>query len=115
MSKRTRGYTILIRLCLIHRFGLCVLLTLLTRCSFLGGTTTHSQLPSSHKNQVAVLAGSSAPIDTVADQVLHNMQLHSWNPNARTHNKVTGGLFINWKMDNPQVTNTVRPNADGNP
>ena len=103
------------RLYLIQRLGLCLLLTLLTGCSFVGGTPTNSQIPPAKKNQVAVLAVSSSTIDTVAEQVLQNMQLHSWNPDARTHNKVTGGLFINWKMDNPKVTNTVRPNADGNP
>jgi len=43
------------------------------------------------------------------------MLLHSWNPKAISHGVVTGGLFINWKMSDPAITNSVRPGPDGNP
>jgi hypothetical protein len=43
------------------------------------------------------------------------MHAHSWNANAVTRGQVTGGLFINWKMGNPSITNAVTAGADGNP
>ena len=55
----------------------------------------------------------SSDIDTVVEQVLANMHLHAWNPNAMTHANVTGGLYINWKMSNPAITNVTNPGADG--
>lgn len=36
-----------------------------------------------------------------------NMHEHGWNPDAATHGEVTGGVFINWKMDDPSVTNAL--------
>jgi uncharacterized protein YyaL (SSP411 family) len=42
------------------------------------------------------------------------MHLHAWNPQATTHGVVTGGLYINWKMDNPSMTNAIRPGPGGN-
>lgn len=57
----------------------------------------------------------SPVVDQLAQQVLTNMHSHAWNPNATTRNIVTGGLYINWKMDAPTVTNAVRPGPDGNP
>ena len=52
-------------------------------------------------------------IDTVVEQVLTNMHQHAWNENAMTHNTVTGGLYINWKMSDPSITNVTNPGADG--
>lgn len=49
----------------------------------------------------------SPTIDTLTRQVLTNMHLHAWNPNAKTRGVVTGGLYINWKMDDPSITNAV--------
>ncbi len=43
------------------------------------------------------------------------MHLHSWNAGAMTRKTVTGGLYINWKMDNPAITNAVTAGPDGNP
>lgn len=60
--------------------------------------------------------GTLSPIiDQLTRQVLNNMHLHAWNSNARTRGVVTGGLYINWKMDDPALTNAVRPGPDGNP
>jgi hypothetical protein len=42
------------------------------------------------------------------------MHLHAYNPQAQTHGVETGGLFINWKMDDPTQTNATRPGPDGN-
>jgi len=55
----------------------------------------------------------SPAIDTVVGQVLTNMHQHAWNENAMTHNTVTGGLYINWKMSDPSITNVTNPGADG--
>jgi mannose/cellobiose epimerase-like protein (N-acyl-D-glucosamine 2-epimerase family) len=55
----------------------------------------------------------SPTIDTVVGQVLTNMHQHAWNPNAMTHQTVTGGLYINWKMSDPSITNVTNPGADG--
>jgi hypothetical protein len=49
----------------------------------------------------------SPAIDNVVEQVLTNIQQHGWNPRAVTHGQVTGGLFTNWKMDDPTVTNAL--------
>ncbi len=57
---------------------------------------------------------SLAPtIDGVVQKVLTNMHQHAWNANAMTHNTVTGGLYINWKMSDPSITNVTNPGADG--
>lgn len=69
----------------------------------------------------ATLSGStkaselSPSIDSIAQQVLVNMHNHGWNAGAMTRGVTTGGLYINWKMDEPSVTNAVRAGADGNP
>lgn len=49
----------------------------------------------------------SPTIDAMVQQVLTNMHLHGWNPRAVTHNKVTGGLYTNWKMSDPAITNAL--------
>ncbi len=58
-------------------------------------------------------AALSPAIDTVVGQVLTNMHQHAWNENAMTHHTVTGGLYINWKMSDPSITNVTNPGADG--
>ncbi len=54
----------------------------------------------------------SPAIDTVARQVLTNISQHGWNPRATTHGQVTGGLYINWKMDDPGHTNALKAGSD---
>jgi len=63
---------------------------------------------------VPPVATLSPAIDTVVGQVLTNMSQHAWNANAMTHSTVTGGLYINWKMSDPSITNVTNPGADGN-
>ncbi len=71
--------------------------------------TTTYPVPSMH-------VGTLSPIiDQLTQQVLTNMHLHAWNAGARTRGVVTGGLYINWKMDDPTLTNAVRPGPDGDP
>jgi hypothetical protein len=47
-------------------------------------------------------------IDQVAREVLSNIRQHGWNPAAETRGAVTGGLYINWQMDDPHQTNALR-------
>ncbi len=66
-------------------------------------------------NQQALQAnvGQLSPaIDKVAQQVLDNISQHGWNTEAKTHGRVTGGLFINWKMDDPGQTNALKTGDD---
>lgn len=67
------------------------------------------------KNLPTRAVPTGASIQVIAQQVLTNMHLYSWNPNAMTGGMTTGGLVINWKMDDPAVINMVRPGPDGNP
>ncbi len=54
-------------------------------------------------------AGQLSPtIDALAQQVLVNIHQHGWNPAAQYHGAVTGGLYINWKMDDPSQTNALK-------
>lgn len=72
----------------------------------------------SRSSSDATISGETVPqsvIDTLTAQILTNMHLHAWNPNAMTKGVVTGGLYINWKMDNPSITNVTEPGSDGNP
>jgi len=105
------------------RKGLVLILTvLITGCSWFGvdakvpstPTPTPAAVSTNPPNPVKV--GTLSPtIDMLAQQVLTNMHLHAWNPMAMRKNVVTGGLFINWNMSNPALTNAVRPGPDGNP
>ena len=52
-------------------------------------------------------------ITLITQQVLDNMHLHAYNPNAMTKGTTTGGLYINWKMSDPSVVNVTRPGSDG--
>jgi hypothetical protein len=61
----------------------------------------------------AASADTTLSIDTMVRQVLTNMHLHAWNPQAMTHGVISGGLFINWRMDDPAITNVTRPGPDG--
>nr|BBH94666.1 hypothetical protein KTA_28650 [Thermogemmatispora argillosa] len=67
---------------------------------------TSEQLPTS----LALSADWPEQAETVIEQVLENMHEHAWNAQARTHGLRTGGLFINWKMSDPQHVNALRPN-----
>ena len=49
----------------------------------------------------------SPSIDEISQQVLLNMHLNGWNPNAQFRGVTTGGLFVNWNMLDPQQTNIL--------
>jgi hypothetical protein len=84
-----------------------MLLLTLQGCSFLG---LGSDAP---PTSARASSSSGNGFDTLVEQVLSNMHLHAWNPQAMTKGVVTGGLYINWKMDDPAQTNRVRPGPDG--
>ncbi|WP_149402584.1 hypothetical protein [Dictyobacter arantiisoli] len=54
-------------------------------------------------------------IDQVAQEVLWNIRTNGFNPIAKTKGMVTGGLYVNWRMDNPGITNNVNPNSNDDP
>ena len=54
----------------------------------------------------------SSDIDQLAQKVLSNISQHGWNPQARTKDEVTGGLFTNWQMDDPSHTNFLKEGND---
>ncbi len=51
-------------------------------------------------------------VDQLTRAVLINIREHGWNPNAMMRGKVVGGLFINWKMDDPSQTNALKQGSD---
>ncbi len=86
---------------------MAVLLLAFTGCGFFGGNTTQ---PIANKS--AHLRSLVPAIDMTAKMVLDNMHQHAWNPGAMSRGAVTGGLFINWKMDDPSKTNIQSPGVD---
>ncbi len=76
-------------------------------------STTQVSAISSPQGIQASIGQLSPTIDKVAQQVLDNISQHGWNPEALTHGKVTGGLLINWKMDDPGQTNALKAGSDG--
>src|SRR5260370_1047518 len=94
-----------------------VLLIALTGCWPFTQNSSPSSIPTplptlqTAPSQIGTL---SPAIDTIAQQVLTNIHLHGWNPNAVTHGKVTGGLYTNWVMNDPAITNNlgVKPPRD---
>src|SRR5216683_2220373 len=105
------------------RKGLVLVLTvLIAGCTWFGvdakapSTPTPTPAIVSTTSPNPAKAGTLSPaIDMLVQQVLTNMHLHAWNPMARSKNVVTGGLFINWNMSDPALTNAVKPGPDGNP
>ena len=67
----------------------------------------------SNQQTIQANVGQLSPtVDRVARQVLDNISQHGWNTAAQTHGKVTGGLFINWKMDDPGQTNALKAGSN---
>lgn len=65
--------------------------------------------------QAAQIGGIDPTIEQVTQQVLLNIRANGFNPNAKTKKIVTGGLYVNWKMDDPTHTNNVNPNTNDDP
>ncbi|GLV55072.1 hypothetical protein KDH_19190 [Dictyobacter sp. S3.2.2.5] len=59
--------------------------------------------------------GLDQAIDQVAQQVLLNISVNGFNPNAKTKSLTTGGLYVNWMMNNPTQINKVNPNTNDDP
>ena len=96
--------------------SLCLVIVLLpAACSSSGGKTSKASTPQSTQNASARVVSTDTAIDQLVQNVLENMHQHAWNPHAMSRNIVTGGLYINWKMNEPSITNDVRPGSDGNP
>lgn len=54
-------------------------------------------------------------IDQVTQQVLQNISVNGFNPNAKTKSLTTGGLYVNWMMNDPTQINKVNPNTNDDP
>jgi len=99
---------------MLYITSLCLLVValLLAACGPFGGNPTSTPTVGNLSTRVV---STNPTIDQLVRNVLVNMQQHAWNPRAMTGNVVTGGLYINWKMSEPSLTNAVRPGPDGNP
>ncbi len=51
-------------------------------------------------------AGLSPTIDQIVQQVLFNIRTNGWNPQAQSKGRTVGGLYLNWQMNKPTVTNS---------
>lgn len=102
---------------LFGRSFLLLLALVFLACSF--SITTKSGaawLPIKHRPvylRIQSNTATSPTINLLTNQILTNMEQHAWNTQAMTHNLVTGGLYINWKMSNSTITNVTNPGADG--
>lgn len=95
-------------------YGWLLLLALvIVSCGGPGSTTVTPTFTATLPNGQVKVGSVSPAITNVAQQVLQNIRQHGWNPAAQTHGQTTGGLFINWKMDNPSMTNNVRVGSSG--
>ncbi|GCE22677.1 hypothetical protein [Dictyobacter kobayashii] len=54
-------------------------------------------------------------IDQVTQQVLLNIGTNGFNPNAKTKTLTTGGLYVNWMMNDPTQVNKVNPSSNDDP
>lgn len=81
-------------------------------------TTAHHPVaataPASHTRDYPLIRQGqlSSEIDQIARDVLNNIRRHGWNPDAVTKGAVTGGLFVNWQMNNPGHTNALKEGSD---
>jgi hypothetical protein len=66
-----------------------------------------------HADVTPFKAGQLSPdIDQVVRAVLNTMRMYGWNPQAETKGQVTGGLYVNWQMNNPHHTNALKEGSD---
>ena len=97
----------------------CLLLVLLASCTNSAPPKNHAlhtptalPLPSPSASWQAIPGQLSPTIDQITQQVIQNISAHGWNPAAQVHGRVTGGLFINWQMNNPGHTNALKQGSD---
>ncbi len=97
---------------------LFALLLLLTGCTNSSSpktgvpTPTPPPFPSPSATWQATPGQLSPTIDGITQQVIQNISAHGWNPSAQIHGKVSGGLYINWQMNNPSHTNALKQGSD---
>ena len=100
------------------RRGFFLLLSLVFLVCFLSipATSGAAWLPIKHRPvhlQIKNTLVTSSTIDSITSQTLTNIEQHGWNTQAMSHKTVTGGLYINWKMSDPSITNVTNPGEDG--
>jgi len=105
------------RIRLLRRGFLLLLALVFVGCSLSMTTTSEATwLPIKHRPvhlQIKSFTTTSPTIDVLTNQILTNMEQHAWNTQAMTRKVVTGGLYINWKMSTPSITNVTNPGEDG--
>lgn len=105
------------RVHLLRRGFLLLLALVFVGCSLSMTTTSGAAwLPIKHRPvhlQIKSFTTTSPAIDVLTNQILTNMEQHAWNTQAMTRKVVTGGLYINWKMSDPSITNVTNPGEDG--
>jgi hypothetical protein len=75
-----------------------------------------NNLPNAHVRAATIKSQAIDPvIDQITRQVLLNMRVNGFNPNAKTKGLVTGGLYVNWMMNDPQQTNNLNVSNDDDP
>lgn len=72
---------------------------------------THVQAATIKKQLVVI----DPVIDQITQQVLLNVRANGFNPNAKTKRLVTGGLYVNWMMNDPQQTNSLNVSSNDDP
>lgn len=66
---------------------------------------THTGAPRANQSGTTIASNPSAQIDTIVQQVFKNVHENGWNPQ-------TGGLFTNWQMNDPSITNNLSATDD---
>ncbi|GCE12617.1 hypothetical protein KTT_24760 [Tengunoibacter tsumagoiensis] len=107
----------------IYGFFALVLLTVVSCGESPHAVKVAPKPPPTTSPQQASLPGTPIPtpqvsqlspvIDQLTQQVLLNIREHGWNASAMDHGQTTGGLYINWKMDDPSQTNALKTGSDG--
>ncbi|GAC1481248.1 MAG: hypothetical protein NVS2B12_36350 [Ktedonobacteraceae bacterium] len=89
-------------------FSYAFLITGILLASLTINTTFFRAAPAHAQSPVHAQSRTLSPsIDAVSQQVLLNIHLHGWNPNAQFRGSTTGGLFVNWNMFDPTQTNML--------
>ena len=106
-------------------YSLCLfVLVVLASCSQAAQPTTVAPKATKASRQMQPMVAStpvpqpqvgqlSPVIDQLVNQVLLNIREHGWNPSAQSKGQQVGGLFINWKMNDPTQTNALKQGSDG--
>src|SRR6266702_136036 len=67
--------------------------------------STQTGTPTPNQPGTTIASNPSAKIDTIVQQVIENVRQNGWNPQ-------TGGLYTNWQMDDPSITNNLSATDD---